>query len=209
MNAHIDLYRKVEYIVETSSKELENYSIIELTEFKKQLKNVYKRIKIDRERFDIKKSFYRNSGERMSDLMEKIDEIKIIIKNKEKIKKKINDSPKKPEYEYFIIAELFATNKIEIHEKTRFFYKDIYYEYGAELSKVINNEFGTNNQAFTQYLNDFKSQSGEKYFLEPSNDKKNIRILRKVFEYFSNYQIEVVNEEFTKSFKILKDKNLI
>jgi|TARA_R110002050_G_scaffold290419_1_gene444115 hypothetical protein len=214
MNAHIDLYQEVEYIVEMDAKKLEKKSISELTEFKTQLKNVYRRIKTDRERFDKTKSFYRDSGYRMNDLKEKIDDIKKIIKHKKKPEKKIEDLSKKPKHEYFIIAELLATNKIEIHEKKIFQYKDIKYKSGAELGRVINSDFGTKNKAFEQYLNDFKSQTGGKYFLEILDkennlDEKNVKILKKVFEYFSDNQIEPMNNKFLDSFEILKEKNLI
>ena len=72
MIAHIDLYQEVEYIVEMNLQELKNKSTNELAEFKTQLKNVFRRIKTDRERFDKTKSFYRNSGYKMNDLQEKI-----------------------------------------------------------------------------------------------------------------------------------------
>lgn len=210
MIAHIDLYQEVEYIVEMNLQELKNKSTNELAEFKTQLKNVFRRIKTDRERFDKTKSFYRNSGYKMNDLQEKIDEIKEVIR----YKKKIEDSSKKPKYEYFIIADLLATNKIEIQEKKIFLYKEIKYEYGAELSEIINNEFGTKNKAFTQYLNDFRSQAGEKYFLkifdnDNNLDEKNIRILKKLSKHFSKEKTEVINKDFISVFKILKNKNLI
>lgn len=210
MIAHIDLYQEVEYIVEMNLQELKNKSNNELAEFKTQLKNVFRRIKTDRERFDKTKSFYRNSGYKMNDLQEKIDEIKEVIR----YKKKIEDSSKKPKYEYFIIADLLATNKIEIQEKKIFLYKEIKYEYGAELSEIINNEFGTKNKAFTQYLNDFRSQAGEKYFLkifdnDNNLDEKNIRILKKLSKHFSKEKTEVINKDFISVFKILKNKNLI
>ena len=210
MIAHIDLYQEVEYIVEMNLQELKNKSNNELAEFKTQLKNVFRRIKTDRERFDKTKSFYRNSVYKMNDLQEKIDEIKEVIR----YKKKIEDSSKKPKYEYFIIADLLATNKIEIQEKKIFLYKEIKYEYGAELSEIINNEFGTKNKAFTQYLNDFRSQAGEKYFLkifdnDNNLDEKNIRILKKLSKHFSKEKTEVINKDFISVFKILKNKNLI
>ena len=214
MIAHIDLYPEVEYIVEMNLQELKNKSTNELAEFKTQLKNVFGRIKTDRGRFDKTKSFYRDSGYKMNDLKEKIDEIKEVIRYKKKHIKKIEDSSKKPKYEYFIIAELLATNKIEIQEKKIFLYKEIKYEYGAELSKIINNEFGTKNKAFTQYLNDFRSQGGEKYFLKIFDnnnnlDEKNIRILKKISNHFSKEKIKVINKEFISVFKFLKNKNLI
>ena len=117
----------------------------------------------------------------MNGLKEKIDEIKKVIKHQKKHIKKIENSSKKPKYEFFIIAELLATNKIEIQEKKVFIYKEIKYEFGAELSKVINNEFGTKNQAFTQYLNDFRSQAGDKYFLKTSDNEKNLD--KRIFEF--------------------------
>lgn len=214
MNAHIDLYKNVEFIVEMNSNQLENNSISELTEFKLQLKNVHRRIKSDRERYNKTKSFYRDSSYRMNDIKEKIGEIKNIIKHKKKPEKKIEDLSKKPKHEYFILAELLATNKIEIHEKKIFQYKDIKYKSGAELGRVINIDFGTKNKAFEQYLNDFKSQAGGKYFLEILDkennlDEKNVKILKKVFEYFSDYKIEPINKKFLDSFEILKEKNLI
>lgn len=214
MNAHIDDYKDVKHLVEMNPKQFENYSNYELKEFKIQLKNIYRRIKTDRKRFNKTKSFYRDSGYRMNDLKEKIDEIKNIIKHKKKPEKKIEDLSKKPKHEYFIIAELLATNKIEIHEKKIFHYKEIKYKSGAELGRVINSDFGTKNKAFEQYLNDFKSQTGGKYFIEILDkennlDEKNVKILKKVFEYFSDNKIEPVNKKFLDSFKILKEKNLI
>ena len=169
MNAHIDLYPEVEHIVEMNSKDFKIKSIDELSDLKAQLKNVWRRIKTDRKRFDKTKSFYRDSGYRMNDLEEKIDVIKKIIKNKKKQTGKIKDLPKKPKHEYFIIAQLLATDKIKIQSKKNFLYKGIKYEYGAELSKVINDENYINNLAFTQYLNDFKSKSWDKYFLKTSD----------------------------------------
>jgi len=214
MIAHIDLYQEVEYIIEMNSQDIKIKSIEELADFKTQLKNVFSRIKTDRKRFDKTKSFYRDSSYKMNDLKEKIDEIKKIIKYKKKHIKKIEDSSEKPKYEFFIIAELLATNKIEIQEKKIFLYKEIKYKYGAELSKVINNEFETNNKAFTQYLNDFRSQAGEKYFLKTSGsehnlEEKNIRILKKLSKHFSKEKIKVINKDFLFVFKILKNKNLI
>jgi hypothetical protein len=218
MNSHIDDYKDVKHIVEMNPKQFEKYSNYELEEFKIQLKNVYRRIKADRKNFIKTKSFYRDSGNRMNDLKEKIDKIKNIIKYKKQQEKqqekKIEDSSKKPKHEYFIIAELLATNKIEIQEKKNFSYKGTNYEKGSTLSKVINDEFGTNNKSFIQYLNDFKTQGGEKYFLkivhtEGNLDEKNVRILKKVFKYFSENKIKSVNKEFLKSFEILKEKNLI
>jgi hypothetical protein len=218
MNSHIDDYKDVKHIVEMNPKQFEKYSNYELEEFKIQLKNVYRRIKADRKNFIKTKSFYRDSGNRMNDLKEKIDKIKNIIKHKKQQEKqqekKIEDSSKKPKHEYFIIAELLATNKIEIQEKKNFSYKGTNYEKGSTLSKVINDEFGTNNKSFIQYLNDFKTQGGEKYFLkivhtEGNLDEKNVRILKKVFKYFSENKIKSVNKEFLKSFEILKEKNLI
>ena len=214
MNAHIDLYPEVEHIVEMNSKDFKIKSIDEISDLKAQLKNVWRRIKTDRKRFDKTKSFYRDSGYRMNDLEEKIDVIKKIIKNKKKQTGKIKDLPKKPKHEYFIIAQLLATDKIKIQSKKNFLYKGIKYEYGAELSKVINDENYINNLAFTQYLNDFKSKSGDKYFLKTSDvennlNDKNIRILKKLHQYFLNHKIEVINKDFLDSFKILKTKNLI
>lgn len=213
MNAHIDLYKEVEYIVKRNSNQLENNSTTELKEFKTQLKNVYRRIKTDRERFDKTKSFYRDSGYKMNDLEEKIYEIKKIIKGKKKQTEKIEDLSKEPKYEYYIIAKLLATNKIEIQEE-KFLYKGIKYMNGGELSRIINDEYGMNNQAFTQYLNDYKSKGGEKYFLNTFDsdnkpENKNIKILKNLNQYFSDNQIIVSNKEFISSFKILEDKNLI
>lgn len=88
--AHIELFKEVVFIVEMNISELENLPIDELYEFKTQLNNVRRRIKTDRKRFDKKKSFYRDSGLRMNDLKEKIDEIKNIIKKKEKLFKITN-----------------------------------------------------------------------------------------------------------------------
>ncbi|WP_298946133.1 hypothetical protein [uncultured Polaribacter sp.] len=213
MNAHIDLYQEVEPIIEMNSKDLKIKSIDELSDLKAQLKNVCRRIKTDRKRFDKTKSFYRDSGYKMNDLDEKIDEIKKIIKDKGKQTEKIKDLSKKPKYEYYIIAKLLATNKIEIQEE-KFLYKGIKYMNGGELSKIINNEYGINNQAFTQYLTDYRSKGGEKYFLKTFDsddkpDKKNIKILKKLNQYFSDNQIIVSNKEFISSFKTLENKNLI
>jgi len=60
MNAHIDLYPEVEHIVEMNSKDFKIKSIDELSDLKAQLKNVWRRIKTDRKRFDKTKSFYRD-----------------------------------------------------------------------------------------------------------------------------------------------------
>ena len=214
MIAHIDLYPEVEYIVEMNLQELKSKSTNELAKFKRQLKNVFRRIKTDRERFDKTRGFYKHSGYKMNDIEEKIDEIKKIIKDKKKQVKKNEDSQKKRQHQYFIIAELLATNKIKIHGTKNFLYKGVKYKYGAELSEIINDEYDTNNKAFTQYLNDFRSHDGEKYFLKISDkednlDEKNIRILKKLHQYFSIRKIEVINKDFIDSFKILKTKNLI
>ena len=214
MNVHTKLYQEVEYIVEMNLQELKNKSIDELAEFKPQLKNRLRRIKDAREGYDKTKSFYRDSSNMINDLKEKIDEIKKVSKHKKKGIKKIENSPEKPKPEYYIIAELLATNKIEIKEKESFLYKGIKYESGTELGKIINAQYETNNKAFAQYLNDFKSRTGEKYFLKTSNiennlDETNIRILKKLYQYFSNHQIKVTNKNFLDSFKILEAENLI
>lgn len=218
MIAHIDLYPKVEYIVEMNSQELKSKSTNELAEFKRQLKSVFRRIKTDRERFDKTRGFYKHSGYKMDDLREKIGEIKKIIKDKknnleEQVKKSENLS-KKRKHEYFIIAELLATDEIKINETKNFLYKGILHEHGAKLSQIINNEFGTKNKAFTLYLNDFRSKTGEKYFLKTNDtdnnlNDKNIRILKKLHNYFSQYKIEVTNKDFLSVFEILKNKKLI
>lgn len=122
-------------------------------------------------------------------------------KNEFTEKKKADPSIKR-KHQYFIIAELIATNRITIKNK-ELFYKDIKYNNGTELSRVLNEEFKTTNKAFTQYLNDFKTQSGEKYFLD------NYEILKKLYKHFSDNNINVINKAFLKAFEELKNQNLI
>jgi hypothetical protein len=66
----------------------------------------------------------------------------------------------------FIILEMLATNEIQIIDGV-FFYNNREYERGHSLSKVINENKGHKPlKNFTQYLNNFKNKTGDKYYLD-------------------------------------------
>jgi hypothetical protein len=104
----------------------------------------------------------------------------------------------------FIIAKLLATDKIKI-ENNEFFYKDTSYHSANKLNKVINKELSLNT-TFTQYLNDHRSKTGEKYLLETHDSQKkpitkNINRLRKIRDYLNENNITITNIDFINAFK--------
>lgn len=150
------------------------------------------------------------------ELFEYLNLVSQVIENFEPEIKDQKKTPQQPEskypfenvkHDYFIIYRMFATNEIEIIED-EFLYRGKKYESGNGLNKVINS---TNNfepdKKFTQYLNDFKSKSGDKYFLKTFDSvinkphRKNIKRLREIREYFKESNIKVKNQNFIKAFK--------
>lgn len=117
-------------------------------------------------------------------------------------KKSAYNQPDKiePKYDYFIIAEMLATNQIVVEENL-FVYESKKYEHGYSLNKAINEAKDYNPpKTFTQYLNDWRSKTGEKYLLD-NKDTKSIKRLRKIKEYFQSNKVEVKNKDFILSFK--------
>lgn len=102
--AHQKPYRDIEYIVKMEFKQLESKSITELADYKIELKDVFRRLKTDRQGFDKRKSFYKNAGNKMNDLMAQIDKIKKIIKDKKR-QQKINKGTKQVKSHPFIDDE--------------------------------------------------------------------------------------------------------
>lgn len=107
----------------------------------------------------------------------------------------------------FIIAELLATNEIQI-VKNQFIFKGEKYESGYNLNTGLNEFYKYHpKKNFTQYLNDFKSKSGQKYLLETFDseknklDDKNIKRLRKLKKYFDKEKIIILNKDFKEAFK--------
>ena len=147
MIAHIDLYQEVEYIVEMNLQELKNKSTNELAEFKTQLKNVFRRIKTDRERFDKTRGFYKHSGYKMDDLQEKIDEIKKIIKDKKKQVKKIDDQKSS-------LAHPFTDD--ETFELFKYIEEKWNYNYGQKWADIWN-ELDLSDKYKAPFKNDYQT----------------------------------------------------
>jgi hypothetical protein len=107
----------------------------------------------------------------------------------------------------FIILEMLATNEIQIIDGV-FFYNNREYERGNSLNKVINENKGYKPfKKFTQYLNDFRNRTGDKYYLDlinSVNDKANdtnIERLRKFKKYLKLKNIQVTNHDFKEAFE--------
>jgi hypothetical protein len=107
----------------------------------------------------------------------------------------------------FIILKMLATNEIEIIDGV-FFYKSREYARGNSLNKVINENKGYKPlKKFTQYLNDFKNRTGDKYYLDlidSVNNKANntnIERLRKFKKYLKLNNIQVTNHDFKEAFE--------
>jgi hypothetical protein len=107
----------------------------------------------------------------------------------------------------FIILKMLATNEIQIIDEV-FFYNNREYVHGNSLNEVINEKKGYNpSKKFTQYLNDFKNKTGEKYYIDltdsvnnKANDK-NIKRLRKFKKYLELKDIQVTNHDFKEAFE--------
>jgi hypothetical protein len=107
----------------------------------------------------------------------------------------------------FIILEMLATNEIQIIDKV-LFYNSQKYSQGHFLSKVINENKGYKPfKNFTQYLNDFKNKTGERYYIDLTDsvsgraNDKNIKRLRKFKEYLKLKNIQVTNHDFKEAFE--------
>jgi hypothetical protein len=107
----------------------------------------------------------------------------------------------------FIILEMLATNEIQIIDEV-FFYNNREYVHGNSLNEVINEKKGYNpSKKFTQYLNDFRNRTGDKYYLDlidsvnnKANDT-NIERLRKFKKYLKLKNIQVTNHDFKEAFE--------
>jgi hypothetical protein len=178
---------------------LKNYSDVEV-EIHGRWYSVYLYFGILTFRFE---SFYNLAKDRIQEV-EKLQNKKL---EKTKPPTTYHPSKNKPKYDYFVIAEMFATNEIEIVED-EFYYNGKRQSSGSVLNRKINSEKKFNpKKNFTQYINDYKSKSGEKYFLEILKDGEkiipNINRLINIKEYFETKNIVVKNKEFLETFKQL------
>jgi hypothetical protein len=129
------------------------------------------------------------------------------LNNKPHLQTETNQN--KQDKDLFIIAELLATNEIQII-KDQFIFKGEKYESGNSLNNEVNEFYRYHpKKKFTQYLNDFKSKNGQKYFLETFDSEKNkpddsnIKRLRKLKKYFDKENIIISNKDFQEAFKRL------
>ena len=127
------------------------------------------------------------------------------LNNKPHLQTETNQN--KQDKDLFIIAELLATNKIQL-VKNQFIFKGEKYENGYNLNTGLNEFYKYHpKKNFTQYLNDFKSKSGQKYLLETFDseknklDDKNIKRLRKLKKYFDKEKVIILNKDFKEAFK--------
>ena len=145
------------------------------------------------------KSFYLYAKDRIKEVKELQKQQSIeVVSNQTETKKDL-----------FIIAELLATNEIQII-KDQFIFKGEKYESGNSLNNEVNEFYRYHpKKKFTQYLNDFKSKNGQKYFLETFDSEKNkpddsnIKRLRKLKKYFDKENIIISNKDFQEAFKRL------
>jgi hypothetical protein len=107
----------------------------------------------------------------------------------------------------FIILEMLATNEVQIIDGV-FFYNNRKYARGHSLSKVINeNKEYKPLKNFTQYLNNFKNKTGDKYYLDlidSVNNKANetnIDRLRDFKKHLKLKNIQVTNHDFKEAFE--------
>lgn len=138
----------------------------------------------------------------------KIKEIyKILQEEKPKPPTTIEHPFENKQRDDFIILEMLATNEIEIIDGV-FFYNSREYARGNSLNKVINENKGYKPfKKFTQYLNNFRNRTGDKYYLDlidSVNDKANdtnIERLRKFKKYLKLKNIQVTNHDFKEAFE--------
>ena len=123
--------------------------------------------------------------------------------DKESIKHPFKNAPK----QYCIIAQLLATNEIQIIDK-EYKFKGVIYPNGNQLNKAINHYFKPDKEyKFTQYLNDFKDQKrSDKNLLDikdinNNRDKKKVNSLRIIKKYFEDNNIHIINKDFKQILK--------
>jgi hypothetical protein len=126
------------------------------------------------------------------------------LNNKTHLQTETNESKQRDD---FIILKMLATNEIQIIDRV-LFYNNQKYSQGHFLSKVINENKGYKPfKNFTQYLNDFKNKTGERYYIDLTDsvngrpNDKNIKRLRKFKEYLKLKNIQVTNHDFKKAFE--------
>jgi hypothetical protein len=172
-------------------------------EIEPEIKKLYYFINYD----DIKNTIriYRNNSESSNKLvkLESHSEITETPKPPTTIEHPIENKQR----DDFIILEMLATNEIKIIDGV-FIYNNRKYAHGHNLGKVINENRGyTSFKNFTQYLNDFKNKTGERYYIDLTdsiNDRandKNIKRLRKFKEYLELKDIQVTNHDFKEAFE--------
>jgi len=117
---------------------------------------------------------------------------------------------KKVEKQFFVIAELLATNEVEIKENGQREYKfnnTTYFE-ATKVNKAINKKYNINYK-FNQYLTGFNlNKDKDLLSLKEQNNLTNytnLQRLKKIRCYFNKYNIEIVNEDFKEVFRQLDE----